>query len=110
MNKVKTIFRTIFVTSFFGWDNIKWFLKEIMNMYSSSTVSYFSKKRFESSIAFLSGVGAMLLYIYTHRHVLQNSEILADCGLLLGSSMWQVNKLQQEKKLNATTTPEPDNG
>lgn len=39
---------------FFGWTNLKWLIKELVNLYSNSS-SFFSKKRIESGIAFLVG-------------------------------------------------------
>jgi len=102
---VKKIFRSIFVTSFFGWDNIKWIIREFMKMYSNQD-SYFSKKRFESSIAFISAVGVILCFIWTHRHTIENSELLADAALLFGIAGYTVNAIQKEKKLQSSNTNE----
>lgn len=82
---------------FFGWVNIKWIIKELIAMYSDKP-SFFSKKRIESSIAFLSGVGIILSYVWLHRLTIQNSEILADAALLLGMAGYTVNAIQKEKK------------
>ena len=82
---------------FFGWTNLKWLIKEFIAMYSTRD-SYFSKKRFESSIAFLSGVGIILSYVWLHRFTIQNSEVLADAAILLGMAGYAVNQIQKEKK------------
>lgn len=84
---------------FFGWANIKWVIREFANMYSNKD-SYFSKKRFESSIAFLSGVGIILCFIYSHRQTITNSEVLADAVILFGLAGYTVGLTQKEKKDN----------
>lgn len=81
---------------FFGWTNIKWFIKEIIAMYSNRP-SYFSKKRFESSMAFLSAVGIILANVYYHRTTITNSEVLADAVVLFGIAGYTVKKIQEEK-------------
>jgi hypothetical protein len=55
--------RNIFIRGFFGWENIKWFIREIGKLYSP-TPSYFSKKRFESSIAFIIAQWVLFQYYY----------------------------------------------
>lgn len=96
MKTIDKIFKAIFITSFFGWENIKWLIREFMKMYSTEK-SYFSKKRFESSIAFCSAIGVLLCYVWSHRHTLQNSEMLADVTLLVGLAGYYVKKIQDEK-------------
>ena len=95
-------------TYFFGWTNIKWFIKEIMAMYSSKP-SYFSKKRFESSISFFSGLGVMLSYIWKHRATIQNSERLADVTILFIIAGYSINQIQQEKKITGNSVSETSN-
>ena len=82
---------------FFGWENFKWFFREVGKIYSYET-SYFSKKRIESGIAFISGIGVMLCYLYFHRNVITNSEMLADISILFIISGYQIAKIEQEKK------------
>lgn len=82
---------------FFGWTNLKWFIKEMVAMYSNQD-SYFSKKRFESSVAFISGVGIILSNVFYHRATITNTEILADAALLFTIAGYVVNKIQAEKK------------
>ena len=47
---------------FFGWNNIKWFITEIGELYGNGK-SYFSKKRVESSIAFIVGQWGMIYFL-----------------------------------------------
>lgn len=82
---------------FFGWTNIKWAIKEFFDMYSN-TPSYFSKKRFESSMAFLSAMFLILGHAIYNRNTITNSEILADATLLFIIAGYTVNQIQKEKK------------
>lgn len=88
---------------FFGWTNLKWLIKEFIAMYSVKD-SYFSKKRFESSIAFLSACWVVLYHVYSCRATITNSEILADSALLFAIAGYTVNQIQKEKK----PMPPPD--
>lgn len=92
---------------FFGWSNIKWLVKEFIAMYSN-TNSYFSKKRFESSIAFLSATWLILWHAYSSRATITNSEILADALLLFGVAGYTLNHIQKEKKEETKATVEPE--
>lgn len=82
---------------FFGWSNIKWLIKEFMAMYSNQP-SYFSKKRFESSIAFLTAMILIVWHVYYTRDKITNSEVLADATLLFIIAGYTVNQIQSEKK------------
>lgn len=82
---------------FFGWGNIKWFIREIGNMYSNKK-SYFSKKRFESSVAFLAAISLIIGHAIIHTDTITNSEILADAALLFGIAGYTVVQIQKEKK------------
>lgn len=82
---------------FFGWTNIKWAIREFAAMYSNRE-SYFSKKRFESSIAFLGGMFLIMGHAIYNRDTITNSEILADATLLFVIAGYTVNQIQKEKK------------
>jgi hypothetical protein len=77
-----------------------------MKMYSNED-SYFSKKRFESSVAFVSATSIILGYVWLHRHTIGNSELLADAAILFGIAGYTVKQIQSEKKdlLNAPPAP-----
>jgi len=82
---------------FFGWTNIKWLIKEFMAMYSNAD-SYFSKKRFESSAAFLGAMFILIGHAIYNRNTITNSEVLADATLLFVIAGYTVNQIQKEKK------------
>ena len=99
MGPLKTWWTYYILNGFFGWENTKWLIREFVKMYSGEK-SYFSKKRFESSIAFISAIGVLLCYVWSHRVTIQNSEILADVALLIGLAGYTVKQIQNEKKDN----------
>ncbi|MEI6487334.1 MAG: hypothetical protein WCP52_00155 [Bacteroidota bacterium] len=74
-----------------------WFPKEIVAMYSNKD-SFFSKKRFESSIGFIAGVGIICCYVWINRHTLSNWDMIIDAGVLLGIAGYTVSKIQEEKQ------------
>lgn len=82
---------------FFGWDNIKWGLKELINIYSSKT-SYFSKKRIESGIAFLIAQWGMVYFLYQHHQTLTMGEFLLWAAAEFAVSGYMINQIQKEKK------------
>ena len=82
---------------FFGWDNIKWGIKELINIYSSKT-SYFSKKRIESGIAFLIAQWGMVYFLYQHHDKLTMGEFLLWAAVEFAVSGYMINQIQKEKK------------
>lgn len=91
---------------FFGWQNIKWFCREFLAMYSTSD-SYFSKKRFESSIAFISAISIIGYHVWYTKDTITNAEVLADAALLFAVGGYTVNQIQSEKKITPPTPPTP---
>jgi hypothetical protein len=89
--------RNILIDGFFGWNNIKWFIREIGKIYSSD-LSYFSKKRFESSIAFIIAQWGMVLYLYNNYNELTMSDFLLWAAAEFIVAGYYVNQIQREKK------------
>jgi hypothetical protein len=82
---------------FFGWENIKWFLKELLNMYSSNT-SFFSKKRIESGVAFLIAQWGMIFFILKKYSVLSMSDFIMWVAVEMAVSGYMIHQIQKEKK------------
>lgn len=82
---------------FFGWNNIKWFIGELIKIYSPKP-SYFSKKRFESSIGFIIAQWGMILYLYNNLEVLSMSDFLLWASAEFVIAGYYVNQIQKEKK------------
>ena len=89
--------KNIFIDGFFGWNNIKWLIKEIGKLYSSEP-SYFSKKRFESSIAFIIAQWGMVLYLWNNYTTLTMSDFLLWAAAEFVIAGYYVTQIQKEKK------------
>jgi hypothetical protein len=78
------------------WENIKWFFKEWINVYSDRT-SFFSKKRVESGIGFIIAEWGMVFFL------LENIKTMGMSGFALWASIqffvagYMVNQIQKEK-------------
>ena len=83
---------------FFGWTNIKWLIKELINLYSNSS-SYFSKKRIESGIAFLVGQWGMVYFLVKNIDKLTTSDIALWAGVEFAIAGYIINQIQKEKKV-----------
>lgn len=87
---------------FFGWTNIKWLIKELVNLYSN-TNSYFSKKRIESGLAFLIGQFGMVYFVIINIDKLTSSDIALWAGIEFAIAGYIVNQIQKEKNSDNTT-------
>jgi hypothetical protein len=92
-------------TSFFGWTNIKWFIREIVKMYSAQS-SYFSKKRIESGIAFTIAQAGMIFFLVAKYDSLLMSEFLWWAAAEFGVSGYIINAIQKEKATNQLASPD----
>ena len=91
---------------FFGWANIKWFVKEIVNTLSDKP-SYFSKKRVQGWMLFLSAYFSSMLWFIYHFRGMDIGTLLAYVGTLFAYAGYQTIQIQREKK---NTKKEPDEG
>ena len=82
---------------FFGWENLKWFLKEILNMYSP-TKSYFSKKRLESGFAFIIGQWGMIFFLLKKYDTLSMTDFVMWVAVEMAIAGYMVHQIQKEKK------------
>lgn len=87
---------------FFGWENTKWFIREIRNLYSGET-SFFSKKRIESGIAFIVGQWGMIYFLTKNIESLTASDIVIWASVEFIIAGYIVNAIQKQK--SATKTP-----
>jgi hypothetical protein len=93
---------------FFGWTNIKWFIQEIGFIYTSKE-SFFSKKRIESSIAFIIGQSGMVWFFYENVEKLTASDAVLWAGAEFAVAGYIVNQIQKEKKQVVEETEESSN-
>jgi hypothetical protein len=83
--------------TFIGWTNLKWLIKELINVYSNKK-SYFSKKRIESGIAFLIGQFGMIYFLMQNHDKMTSSDLAIWAGIEFAVSGYMLNQIQKEKK------------
>ena len=81
---------------FFGWTNIKWFIVELVKMYSAQP-SYFSKKRIESGLAFIIAQAGMIFFLLMKYKTMLTSEFLWWAAAEFAVSGYIINAIQKEK-------------
>ena len=84
-------------TYFFGWTNLRWFLKELMDIYSTKN-SYFSKKRVESGLAFIIAQWGMIFFLLQKYQTLTMGEFILWAAAEFAVSGYIINKIQKEKE------------
>jgi hypothetical protein len=83
---------------FFGWNNFKWLVREIRNIYSNEK-SYFSKKRIESGISFLIAQFGMIFFLIEKHKDLSMGELLLWASTEFAVSGYLLNQIQKEKQI-----------
>lgn len=89
---------------FLGWTNIKWFIIEIVKMYSARP-SYFSKKRIESGLAFIIAQAGMIFFLLMKYKTMLTSEFLWWAAAEFAVSGYIINAIQKEKSQSAEVIP-----
>ena len=79
------------------WKNIIWFFTEIINLWSDKP-SYFSKKRVESSIAFIIAQVGMIIYLVNRIDTMDIYEFLMWAGAEFLIAGYTISHIQREKK------------
>ena len=83
-------------TYFFGWENIKWFLRSIMEIYSS-TDSFFSKKRVESGIAFIIAEFGMIFFLINKYDTMTMMDFAIWATVQFGVAGYMVKQIENSK-------------
>ena len=78
--------------------NIRWFITEIMKMYSSQK-SFFSKKRVESGVAFLIAQSGMVYFLVKKIETMDVYELSMWAGIEFLIAGYTVTQIQKEKKV-----------
>jgi hypothetical protein len=91
----------------FGSRNWRWLVKELVHIYSGKS-SFFSKKRIESSIAFIIGQIGMIWFLSVNIDGLSVSDIAVWSGIEFAISGYILNQIQKEKKDDSQNTSEGD--
>ena len=82
---------------FFGWENAKWLVRELRNMYSGHK-SFFSKKRIESGVAFWIAQWGMIFFLLKKYDTLTMGEFILWAAAEFAVSGYIINQIQKEKK------------
>lgn len=104
---------------FFGWENIRWGIKNIILIYSSKS-SFFSKKRIESGIGFVIAEWGMVFWLLKKYDVMTTTDFGIWASIQFFVAGYILNQIEKAKdkitgedsNLNATitTTITTDNG
>ncbi len=81
------------------WQGFIFITKELIKMYSNKD-SFFSKKRFESGIAFIILEWGMVHWICLNVGKISSSDLLIWASVNATVCGWVINKIQEEKKDN----------
>jgi hypothetical protein len=79
-----------------GWTNIKWFLREMVLIYSSKS-SFFSKKRMESGIGFVIAEWGMIFFLLKKYDVMSTADFGIWASIQFVVAGYMVNQIQKEK-------------
>ena len=82
---------------FFGWENAKWLVRELRNLYSGHK-SFFSKKRIESGVAFGIAQWGMIFFLLKKYDTLTMGEFILWAAAEFAVSGYIINQIQKEKK------------
>lgn len=84
---------------FFGWANIKFVIKELVKILTGGK-SYFSKKRIEGSIAFMTAIIGMVYFLYKNIETMTTSDIVLWATPLFLIGGYHLHQIQKEKKVS----------
>jgi hypothetical protein len=84
-------------TYFFGWTNIKWFLKELLAIGSGKS-SYFSKKRIESGISFTIAQAGMILFLIKNVDKMDVYDICLWAATEFAVAGYMISHIEKSKK------------
>ena len=87
---------------FFGWTNIKWGITELIKIFTNAP-SYFSKKRIESSVAFVVAQGGLIYYLIEKISTMSMTDMGIWASIELAIAGWTVSQIQKEKKSDTAT-------
>ena len=100
-------FNKYIVNGFFGWENFKWILRELLKV-GSNQPSFFSKKRVESGTAFgILQFGMLEILAYLLSKETAMSDFVMWAGIEAFICGYALNKIQSEK-LNGKDEPKTD--
>lgn len=88
---------------FFGWANIKWFIREMTNLFTSKP-TFFSKKRIESGVAFTIAQIGMIYFLFKNIDTMNTWDICFWAATEFAVAGYIISHIQKEK----STEPNSD--
>jgi hypothetical protein len=87
----------------FGWSNIKKFIIEFIKIYSDRK-SFFSKKRIESSVAFIIGQWGMIYFLVKNIENMSSTDITIWASVEFFIAGYIIHAIEKEKKAKQEDT------
>lgn len=88
---------------FFGWENIRWGIKNIILIYSSKS-SFFSKKRIESGIGFVIAEWGMIFWLLKKYDVMTTTDFGIWASIQFFVAGYILNQIEKSKLNNTDDT------
>ena len=83
---------------FFGWENIKWGLRNLILVYSAKN-SFFSKKRIESGIGFIIAEWGMVFWLLKKYDVMTTTDFAIWASIQFFVAGYIINQIEKSKRL-----------
>ncbi len=90
---------------FFGWENIKWGIKNIVLIYSGKS-SFFSKKRIESGIGFIIAEWGMVFWLLKKHEVMTTTDFAIWASIQFFVAGYIINQIEKGKKMTEEKSTE----
>lgn len=92
---MKSFKDTKWSSGFFGWENCKWFIREVRDTFSNEP-SYFARKRIESFILFMNAIILLDLFCIKTWDKIDSTEMLAMFGAQMVYAGYQVAQIRKD--------------
>lgn len=80
---------------FFGWTNIKWFVRELVATFSN-TPSHFSRKRIQSFFVFMSAIIGLNVWLYLHIYEIDYIAIMSIFAGQVAYDGYQIREIRKD--------------
>ena len=92
---MKSFKETKWSTGFFGWENCKWFIRQIQATFSNQP-SFFARKRIESFMLFMNATILLDMFCWKNWDKIDSTEMLAIFGAQMVYAGYQVAQIRKD--------------
>lgn len=92
---------------FFGWENIRWGIKNFILVYSAKN-SFFSKKRIESGIGFAIAEWGMIFWLLKKYDVMTTTDFAIWASIQFFVAGYIINQIEKSKKIDEMQSDSPE--